>query len=61
MTLTPSATVDGLPLSAGRVVAVAAGAAAAIRVPARWADANGRVPLAIDGTASEVLYWVIGA
>lgn len=60
LTFTVGPTYDGLTVSP-RVVTIAAGAAAAIRVPANYGDANGRVPLAINGTASEVLYWVLGA
>lgn len=32
-----------------------------VRVPSAYGDANGRVALTIDGTASEVKYWVVGA
>lgn len=60
LTFTVGATVDGLSVN-GRVVTVAAGATAAIRVPLSYADANGRVPVAINGTASEVVYNVVGA
>ncbi len=60
LTFSVGALYDGLAV-ASRVVTVAAGAAAAIRVPASYADANGRVPVAIDGTASEVTYWIVGA
>lgn len=60
VTFTVGATFDGLAVSS-RVVNLAAGAAAAIRVPASYGDANGLVPVAIDGTASEVVYYVVGA
>ncbi|MEU4558526.1 hypothetical protein AB0F72_09050 [Actinoplanes sp. NPDC023936] len=60
MTFTVGATFDGLAVSP-RVVTIAAGAAAAIRVPVTYADANNRVAVAINGTASEVLYHVVGA
>ena len=32
-----------------------------VRVPASYGDANGRVAVTIDGTATEVKYWVISA
>lgn len=32
-----------------------------VRVPASYGDANGRVALAIDGTAANVKFWVVGA
>jgi hypothetical protein len=60
MTFTVGATFDGLAVTS-RVVNIAAGAAAAIRVPASYANANGLVPVAIDGTATEVKYYVVGA
>lgn len=45
---------------ADRVVALAAGQVKAGRVPLEWGDANRRVQVAIDGTASEVKYYVLG-
>lgn len=58
MTFTVGYTFDGLSV-ASRVVAIAAGAAVAINVPANYGNANGLVPVSIDGTASEVKYWVV--
>lgn len=60
MTFTVGAQFDGLTVSS-RVVTIGAGAAAAIRVPASYGDASGRVPVAINGTASEVIYHIVGA
>lgn len=60
MTFAVGAQFDGLPVSS-RVVTIPAGQAAAIRIPSIYGDVNGRVPVAINGTASEVLYYVIGA
>lgn len=59
-------TFDGLPVgsaatSGKRRIPIAAGAYSLVRVPASYGDANGRVPVAIDATASEVKFWVIGA
>jgi hypothetical protein len=60
LTFTVGATFDGLAVSS-RVVTVAAGAVSAIRVPITYGDANGRVALAINGTANEILYYLVGA
>lgn len=43
-----------------RTISLAAGQAKGGRVPREWGDANGRVQVAIDGTASEVKYYVLG-
>lgn len=51
---------DGLAVSP-RVNTVAASAVAAIRVPATYADANGRVPIAVNGTPAEVTYYIVAA
>lgn len=50
---------DGLTV-AGRVWTIPAGAVYGGRVEARWGDANGRVSVAINGTASEVTYYIPG-
>lgn len=50
---------DGLGV-ANRSVVVGAGGAATIRVPANYGDANGRVPIGVNGTANEVTYYVLG-
>lgn len=52
-------TADGLTVS-GRVWTIPAGAVYGGRVEARWGDANGRVSVAINGTASEVVYYIPG-
>jgi hypothetical protein len=64
--LTIGYTFDGLsPGSAAtpgkRRIAITNATYQVVRVPSSYGDANGRVPLTIDGTASEVKYWVIGA
>jgi hypothetical protein len=51
--------VDGLPVT-GRVITIPAGQVWGGRVNALWGDANGRVSVAINGTASEVTYRIIG-
>lgn len=57
---------DGLPVGSAaapgkRRHTIAAGTYWLVRVPATYGDANNRVPVTIDGTASEVKFWVIGA
>lgn len=59
VTLTNNATQDGLAVS-NRVITLAAGEAWCGRVNSAWADANNRVAVAINGTASEVVYYVLG-
>lgn len=59
VTLTNSATQDGLTV-ANRTITIAAGATKAGRVNPAWGDANGLVAVAIDGTAAEVSYYVMG-
>lgn len=54
----PGRQVDGLFVS-GRSVLVAPGAIVAARIPANYGDDLERVWLTVDGTASEVTYWVI--
>lgn len=59
-------TFDGLPVGSAatpgkRRHTIPAGTYWLARVPANYADANGRVSVAIDGTASEVKFWLIGA
>lgn len=60
VTLTTNNTVGGLAV-ADRTISIPAGTAKAGRVPTEWGDANGRVAVAIDGTANEVKYFVLGA
>ncbi|MFC0504225.1 hypothetical protein [Micromonospora costi] len=59
VSLTVGATFDGLSVS-NRAVSIGAGGVGAIRVPANYGDANGRVPIAINGTANEVTYQILG-
>lgn len=50
---------DGLTV-AGRVWTIPAAGVYGGRVEARWGDANGRVSVAINGTAAEVVYYIPG-
>jgi hypothetical protein len=51
--------VDGLGVT-GRVITMAAGTVYGGRINPLWGDANGRVSLAINATAAEVTYYVLG-
>jgi|SRR3954468_15483630 hypothetical protein len=59
VTLTNNKTDDGLTIS-NRAVSIPAAGFKGGRVNPAWGDANGRVPVAIDGTAAEVTYMIIG-
>jgi hypothetical protein len=59
VTLTNSATQDGLTVS-NRVITLAAGEVWAGRVNPAWAASDGTVAVAINGTASEVIYYLLG-
>lgn len=59
VTLTTNNTVGDLAV-ADRTISLTAGQNKAGRVPLAWGDANGKVQVAIDGTASEVKYSVLG-
>lgn len=59
VTLTTNNTVGDLAVG-DRTISIPAGTAKAGRVPREWGDANGRVAVAIDGTANEVSYYVLG-
>jgi hypothetical protein len=59
VTLTTNNTVGDLAV-ADRTISLAAGQNKAGRVPLEWGDANGVVQVAIDGTAAEVKYSVMG-
>lgn len=50
---------DGLAVTA-RTISIPAGASKGGRINPLWGDANGRVSVAIDATASEVTYVVLG-
>ncbi len=59
-------TFDGLPVGSAatpgkRRYSITAGQYLLVRVPSNYGDANGRVAVTIDATASEIKYWVIGA
>ena len=59
VTLTTNNTAQGLAV-ADQVIALTAGQVKYGVVAAEWGDANGRVAVGIDGTASEVKYYVLG-
>ncbi len=59
VTLTTNNTVQGLAV-ADQTISIAAGTNKASRIHPDWSDANGRVAVAIDGTATEVKYSVLG-
>lgn len=65
VTIGIAALFDGLPVnsssSGSRAFSMAAGTDGLIRLPAAYADANGRVAVSVDGTASEVKLYPIGA
>lgn len=60
ITLTIAATFDGQPVSS-RVLTIPAGGTWAGRVPQSYGDASGRVPVAINGTATEITYQITNA
>ncbi len=59
VTLTSNNAYQGLTVSS-RVLTIAAGGAWGGRIDPNAGDANGRVAVAINGTASEVSFYVIG-
>lgn len=59
ITLTTNNSPYGLALG-DQTITIAAGAVRYSFVHPDWGDANGRVQVAIDGTAAEVLYYVLG-
>ncbi len=59
VTLTNNLTQDGLSVSS-RIITIPAGQVWGGRVNPAWSDSAGRVGVAINGTASEVVYYVIG-
>jgi hypothetical protein len=59
VTLTIAATHDGQGVTP-KPITIPAGAAWGGRIPQSYGDANGRVPVAINGTATEVVYYVLG-
>lgn len=58
-TFTNNQSVDGLTVS-NRIVTLAAGEVWSGRVKPEWGDSTGAVAVAINGTASEVIYYVLG-
>lgn len=59
VTLTTNNTEAGLAV-ADRTISIPAGTAKVGPVLEAWGDANGRVQVAIDGTPTEVKYYVLG-
>lgn len=59
VTLTNNFSYDGSTIAA-RTISITAGAAKAGRVKPEWGDASGNVAVAIDGTAAEVSFFVLG-
>jgi hypothetical protein len=59
VTLTTNNTQAGLAV-ADQTISMTTGQIKAGRVLGEWGDANGRVAVGIDGTAAEVLYYVLG-
>jgi plastocyanin len=59
VTLTNAKTDQGLTISS-RVITIAAGGAWGDRIDPQVGDSSGRVPVAINGTATEVTYYVVG-
>lgn len=59
ITLTNNFAYDGATIAA-RTISIPAGTAKAGRIKPEWGDTSGNVAVAIDGTASEVSYYVLG-
>lgn len=59
VTLTTNNTVGDLAV-ADRTISLAAGQTKAGPVPTQWGDVNGKVAVAIDGTPTEVKFYVLG-
>jgi hypothetical protein len=59
VTLDNQQLVGGLPVG-DRTISIPAAGVKGGRVDGNWGDANGRVPVLIDGTAAEVTYYVLG-
>lgn len=58
VTLTTNNTTGGLAV-ADQTISIPTATAKVSYVPNEWADASGNVQVAIDGTASEVTYYVL--
>lgn len=59
VTLTNNFSYDGSTI-ASRTISIPAGTAKAGRIRSEWGDSSGNVAVAIDGTAAEVSYFVLG-
>jgi plastocyanin len=59
VTLTNSQTADGLAVG-NRVITLGAGEMWVGRINPAWGDASGNVAVAINGTATEVVYYLLG-
>ena len=59
VTLTTNNTAAGLAV-ADQTISMTTGTQKASRILPEWGDANGRVAVAIDGTAAEVVYYIFG-
>lgn len=60
ITLTTNNTVNGLAVADQPIQLLTATAKSSFIQP-EWGDASGRVAVAIDGTAAEVTYYILGA
>lgn len=60
VTITTNNTAAGSLAVADQTISIPAGTNKAARVRPEWGDVNGRCAVAIDGTASEVKYSVMG-
>lgn len=59
VTLTNNFSYDGSTVAA-RTISIPAATAKAGRINPNWGDSSGNVAVAIDGTAAEVTYYVLG-
>ncbi len=59
VTLTNNFTFDGSTIAA-KVITLAAGEVWVSRIKPEWGDSSGNVQVAINGTATEVVYYVLG-
>lgn len=61
VTLVTNQTVDGDLAVTDRAITVSTASPSAVRVPVSYGDANGKVGIGVDGTPTELKYYVIGA
>lgn len=59
ITLGNNYTPDGLVVT-GRAIVMAAGTVYGGRIEPRWADSSNQVSVGINGTAAEIVYYVVG-